>query len=91
MKTRSFKLLKRAFFVLLVLLNGVQFSLLFYKLFQGWNDSIQVTFIDSNNNKEFRHPLYTVKKSPFFVASHSNVSHEYMCVFSRFVLSSTGI
>ncbi len=61
MKPSKLKLLKVIVFYGLIAFNGVQFFLSFYKLIKGWNDSIHLTFIDVDNNRVFRHPLYTVR------------------------------
>ncbi len=63
METGSFKLIKKSVLIALIIYNALQFSLSFHRLITSWNDSIQLTFIDADNNKVFRHPLYTVSEA----------------------------
>ncbi len=60
---KKFWYLKLAFLSLLLTIFGIQCTLSFVSLIQGGSDLVQLTFIDAENNKEYKHPLYTVKQS----------------------------
>ncbi len=60
MKNNFWKL-KIVFRSLILSIFGIQCTLSFLKLIQSGNNLIHLTFIEAENNKEYRHPLYTVR------------------------------
>ncbi len=79
---------KIGFRFFLVTIFGIQCVLSFVKLMSGGRDLVHLTFIDSGNNEEYRHPLYTVKNWKLYSSGFFITTKYFIFVgLCRFVLS----
>ena len=56
----AFRRLKILVHCVLLIIFGIQCFLSLSNLIQGGNNLIDLTFIESENNQDYHHPLYTV-------------------------------